>query len=139
MLRGRRIAFDYGDVRIGVATCDSDAILVSPFGVVRNNSKTIEADLSSIIREIDPIIIYCGWPNHLSGAPGASVNKVEGFIELIGSISSVPIVRVDERLSTVTAQARLRESGVSARDSKNLIDAMAAVTILEQGLASEKI
>lgn len=136
MLRGRRIAFDYGDTRIGVAACDADAILVSPVGVVKNNPKSLKADLSSLLAQIEPVVIYCGWPTHLSGAHGASVAKVELFIDLLTSLSPSPVVKIDERLSTVSAQARLREAGVDSRKSKEHIDAMAAVTILEQGLAN---
>jgi putative Holliday junction resolvase len=44
---------------------------------------------------------------------------------------------IDERLSTVSAQRKLKEAGVSSRDSKEMIDSMAAVAILEQGLLSE--
>ena len=44
---------------------------------------------------------------------------------------------VDERLSTVTAAKKLRESGIDAKGAKSLIDAAAAVAILEQGLANE--
>jgi putative Holliday junction resolvase len=44
---------------------------------------------------------------------------------------------VDERLSTVTAAKKLRESGIAAKEAKSLIDAAAAVAILEQGLANE--
>jgi len=65
------------------------------------------------------------------------VEKVNSFIESLKGITSVDIATVDERLSTVSAQKRLREAGVNARDSKELIDAMAAVAILEQGIASE--
>jgi putative Holliday junction resolvase len=46
---------------------------------------------------------------------------------------------VDERLSTVSAQRQLKDAGVSSRDSKGLIDAMAAVAILEQGLSRENL
>jgi putative Holliday junction resolvase len=46
---------------------------------------------------------------------------------------------VDERLSTVSAQKKLKEAGVSSRDSKQMIDAMAAVAILEQGLLRENL
>jgi len=49
----------------------------------------------------------------------------------------LPIALVDERLSTVTAAKQLRESGVNSKEAKTLIDAAAAVAILEQGLANE--
>jgi putative Holliday junction resolvase len=54
-------------------------------------------------------------------------------------VTAIPIIFVDERLSTVSAQKKLKEAGVSTRDSKSLIDAMAAVAILEQGLLSEDL
>ena len=50
----------------------------------------------------------------------------------------IPIEYVDERLTTVSAQEKLRASGVSARESKDLIDSMAAVEILEAGIARER-
>jgi putative Holliday junction resolvase len=49
----------------------------------------------------------------------------------------LPVVFVDERLSTVDAARKLREAGKSSRDSKSLIDSMAAVAILESGLSRE--
>ena len=73
----------------------------------------------------------------MSGTSGESVDKVEAFAESVRRISEIPITYVDERLSTVSAQKKLKEAGVSSRDSKGLIDAMAAVAILEQGLISE--
>ena len=54
------------------------------------------------------------------------------------SVVDLPIVLVDERLSTVTAARKLRESGVDSKSAKSLIDAAAAVAILEQGLANER-
>jgi putative Holliday junction resolvase len=53
------------------------------------------------------------------------------------AITDLPITFIDERLSTVDAARRLREAGKSAKDSKVLIDSMAAVAILESGLANE--
>ena len=73
----------------------------------------------------------------MSGTSGESVDKVEAFAASVRRISEIPITYVDERLSTVSAQKKLKEAGVSSRDSKGLIDAMAAVAILEQGLLSE--
>jgi putative Holliday junction resolvase len=73
----------------------------------------------------------------MSGTSGESVDKVEAFAESVRTVSEIPITLIDERLSTVSAQKKLKEAGVSSRDSKGLIDAMAAVTILEQGLLSE--
>lgn len=93
--------------------------------------------VSALFAEYEPIAIYLGLPKHLSGSDGEAVTKVENFAAKIREISQIPIHFVDERLSTVDAQRKLREAGKSAKDSKSLIDSMAAVAILEGGLARE--
>lgn len=136
-MRGRRIAFDYGDVRTGVALCDPDAILASPLCVLQSNDRNFLDEVRALLVEHQPIRIFIGLPMNMLGTSGESVAKVEAFADSVKTFSDLPISFIDERLSTVSAQKRLKEAGVSTRDAKNLIDAMAAVTILEQGLLSE--
>ena len=135
--RGRRIAFDYGDVRTGVALCDPDAILVSPLCVLQTQAKNYTLEISALLNEHEPIAIYVGMPVKMSGSSGESAEKVNRFVDSLKELTTIPIHLIDERLSTVSAQRKLKEAGVSSRDSKQLIDAMAAVAILEQGLLSE--
>jgi putative Holliday junction resolvase len=78
-------------------------------------------------------------PVNMSGSSGSSAEKVESFVKQLREITALPIQYVDERLSTVSAQKKLKEAGVSSRQSKALIDAMAAAAILEQGLAREDL
>lgn len=136
-MRGRRIAFDYGDVRTGVALCDPDGILATPLCVLETKSKEFVNQISILLSEHEPIRIYVGQPLNMSGSAGESSKKVQTFIEMLSALTDIPIETVDERLSTVSAQKKLKEAGVSSRGSKSLIDAMAAVAILEQGLNSE--
>jgi putative Holliday junction resolvase len=75
----------------------------------------------------------------MSGTEGESVEKVRAFSRSLAERVNVPISMVDERLSTVSAQRQLKDAGVSSKDSKGLIDAMAAVAILEQGLSRENL
>lgn len=135
--RGRRIAFDFGDVRTGVALCDPDAILASPLCVLQTQSKNYILEIVALLTEYEPVAIYVGMPVNMSGSSGESAEKVNGFVDSLKELTTIPIHLIDERLSTVSAQRKLKEAGVSSRDSKQLIDAMAAVAILEQGLLSE--
>lgn len=139
MLRGRRIAFDYGDVRIGVAICDPDAILSSPLTTLQSKSKNLFAQIVSILEEHQPIMIFIGKPTLLSGLSGEAVEKVEAFVSALEKHTDIEIFLVDERLSTVSAMKNLQNAGVSAKDAKNSIDSIAAVAILEQGLAVTKL
>lgn len=137
-MRGRRIAFDFGDVRTGVALCDPDGILASPLCVLQTQSKAFLDEITSLLHQHEPISIFVGKPLHMSGSSGQSAEKVHSFVTLLQSITDLPVILVDERLSTVSAQRKLKDAGVSIKESKSLIDAMAAVAILEQGLLGEK-
>ena len=136
-MRGRRLAFDYGDVRIGVAVCDSDAILASPLQVLQSQSRNLLAEISAIMSEVEPIRIFVGLPVNMSGSFGDSAEKARNFAKMLSDEFAVEVIMIDERLSTVSAQRQLKDAGVSMRDSKEMIDTIAAVAILEQGLASE--
>ena len=137
MVRGRRIAFDYGDSRIGVAICDPDGILATPLPFLDSRHPKLVAQIKALFDEYLPIAIYVGEPRHLSGEEGIAVEKAHEFADSLRINFQIPIHFVDERLSTVDAARKLRESGKSTRESKTLIDSMAAVAILESGLARE--
>ena len=135
---GRRIAFDYGDVRIGVAVCDPDGILATPLTTLQSKDPLIKKQIAELIDEYEPVKIYVGQPKLLSGEDGSAVAKVSVFTEMLTSNFDIPVILVDERLSTVSAARQLRESGKNAKDARSVIDAAAAVAILEQGLANER-
>jgi putative Holliday junction resolvase len=137
MERGRRIAFDYGDARIGVAICDPDGILATPLPFLDAKHPKLIQHIGELVAEYEPLRIYLGEPKHLSGSDGAAVEKVRSFERLLIEEFKLPVFFVDERLSTVDAARKLREAGKSSRDSKSLIDSMAAVAILESGLSRE--
>lgn len=138
MQRGRRIAFDYGDVRIGVAISDVDGILASPLVTLSTGDRGISGQISNILDEYEPIVIYVGKPINMDSSDGASARKAQVFCELLESLSDKPIVMIDERLSTISAARNMRESGVRAKDVKKRIDQAAAVDILEFALAIER-
>ena len=138
MQRGRRIAFDYGDVRIGVAVSDPDSILSSPLTTLKTTNKTLVKQISEILADIEPVTIYVGRPALLSGNDGAATEKANTFVALLRTISEVPIEMIDERMSTISAARNLRDAGRNAKDSKNSIDMAAAVAILDFAIEIEK-
>jgi putative Holliday junction resolvase len=138
MQRGRRIAFDYGDIRIGVAVCDPDGIISSPLAVLRAEDRNLRSEIQAFIAEYEPVQIFIGLPKQLSGVESSSAEKARTFGAMLAELSDIEIVYIDERLSTVSAQSKLREAGKSTRESKELIDAVAAVEILELGLQSAR-
>ncbi len=138
MKRGRRIAFDYGDVRIGVAVSDPDSILSSPLTTLKTTDRNLKLQISEIFSEVDPVTIYVGRPALLSGKDGSASGKAAEFVALLSTITTAPIEMVDERMSTISASRNLRDAGRNAKDSKDSIDMAAAVAILDFAIEIEK-
>ena len=134
---GRRIGFDFGDKRIGVATSDRESILVSPHATILNDEKLLDK-LKEIIQEVEPIYIVIGDPKHLSGEKSLKSADTVEFATLVKSIYQGPIYFVDERLTTANSYSQMREIGKSEKDSKHIIDQIAAINILESAILNER-
>jgi putative Holliday junction resolvase len=141
MEKGRRLAIDVGSVRIGLAICDPDGILSSPLPALGRSNELLDTlqVVSELVAENSVIEVYVGDPISLSGGQSASTRDAREFAEKLAAQISVPIRLVDERLTTVTASAKLRISGKDAKQSRSLIDSASAVEILEQALATIRV
>ncbi|CCA54388.1 putative Holliday junction resolvase [Streptomyces venezuelae ATCC 10712] len=141
MRRGRRIAVDVGDARIGVASCDPDGVLATPVETVPGRDvPAAHRRLRQIVEEYEPIEVVVGLPRSLSGREGPAATKVRAFAgEMAKGIAPVPVRLVDERMTTVTATQGLRASGVKAKKGRSVIDQAAAVIILQNALEAERV
>lgn len=133
MQRGRRLAFDVGTVRIGVAVCDPDGILASPLQRIERDGSELEA-VKRLLAELEPVAIYVGLPINLEGKFTQSTYDAVYFAEDLEEITSTRVRMVDERLSTRAAQAQMHSAGKSIKSSKDWIDSASAVEILERAL-----
>jgi putative Holliday junction resolvase len=131
---------DVGKVRIGIAICDREAILSSPIEAVARLSNVSETVASIVQLAVthDVIEVYVGDPLSLNGKATDSTNDARFFAMELSTSLSIPVRMIDERLTTVSATAKLRASGISAKDSKSIIDSASAVEILESALSYEK-
>ena len=134
---GRRLGIDYGQARVGIAICDMDGLVATPL-VTLKNDKTLFAKLDELINEHNIVGVYLGKPKHLSGVEGATVELVSQFAQRFDESFSLPITHVDERLTSGGAGKLLKSAGKSSKESKGLIDQLAAVAILELGIQIEK-
>jgi len=139
MKPGRRIAFDFGDVRIGVAVTDASGILATPLRFLQNSEANLISEISSLYQEYQPIYTAIGFPSHLSGVESQKSKSVSDFAAKVIKITENPIYLIDERLTTISASRSLREAGLNSKSSKNEIDSMAAAAILESALNQERI
>jgi putative Holliday junction resolvase len=140
MRRGRRLAVDVGDARIGVASSDPDGLLATPVETVPGRDVPAALRrLTALVAEYEPLEVIIGLPRSLRGTEGPAAVKVRGFAErLARAVVPVPVRLVDERMSTVTAAQSMRASGVSAKKGRSRIDQAAAVVILQSALETER-
>ena len=135
--RGVRLGIDVGRARIGVARCDPDGMLATPVETVPRD----EGSLSRILALSDEHAateLVVGLPLNMRGEDTASTADAREFAAALAAASDVPVRLVDERLSTVSAHAVLRDTGRSQRSSRSIVDQVAAVVLLQHALDVEK-
>ena len=135
--RGVRLGIDVGRARVGVARCDPDGLLATPVETVPRDDHSI-ARVLALAEEHAAFEVLVGLPLNLKGEETASTLDAREFAEALAAASALPIRLVDERLSTVSAHAALRDSGRSQRSSRSIVDQVAAVVLLQQALDVEK-
>ena len=129
---------DVGDVRIGVAVSDPDGLLATPLETVAAGPDALDR-LQAIVIEYEALECVVGLPLSLSGREGPAATKVREFATgLRDTIAPVPVRLVDERMSTMTADGQLRESGRSGAGKRAIIDQAAATVILQAALDAER-
>jgi putative Holliday junction resolvase len=133
-----RLAVDVGSVRVGVARSDPDGVLASPLEVIRHGRDDLNrlADLTAAHEALEVIV---GLPTTLAGRQGlAATSARQVATDLAGRIAPVPVRLFDERFTTTTAHAALRQGGKNAKARRNLVDAAAAAVLLQAALDSER-
>ncbi|MFH0245225.1 Holliday junction resolvase RuvX [Streptomyces sp. HK10] len=141
MRRGRRLAVDVGDARIGVASCDPDGLLATPVETVPGRDvPAARRRLAELVAEYEPLEVVVGLPRSLNGGEGPAAARVRAFARgLAEAVAPVAVRLVDERMSTVTAAQGMRASGVSSKKGRSRIDQAAAVVILQSALETERV
>ena len=138
MRHGVRIGVDPGDARIGIARSDPTGFLAIPVETVRRG----KGDLRRVARlpaEHEAVEVVVGLPRSLSGGEGPAAVKTRAWADTLAAVlAPVPVRLVDERLTTLSAEAMLRDRGVKGRQRRAVVDQAAAVVILQQALDTER-
>ncbi|MGV8885272.1 MAG: Holliday junction resolvase RuvX [Microbacteriaceae bacterium] len=137
MRSGVRVGIDVGKVRIGVARSDLHGMLATPVETVARGTGDV-ARIAAIVAELDAFEVVVGLPLALSGQRTASTEDAVSFATHLASTLPTTVRLVDERLTTVSASAALRTSGRNSRQSRPVIDQVAAVIILQHALDVER-
>jgi len=135
--RGIRLGIDVGKARVGVARCDPDGMLATPVETVPRAEDPLRR-IVDLAAEHGAIELVVGLPLSLSGGDTPSTQDAREFATALAAASGLPVRLVDERLTTVSAHQALRSSGRSQRNSRSIVDQVAAVVLLQQAIDVEK-
>ncbi len=133
------LSVDYGDKRTGIAVCDKLEMLAAPVCVITEWNQTVLAQKIvniAIERKAEEIVI--GLPKNMDGSKGFRADACEELGSVIKSLTELPVVFWDERLTTVSAHRILSENNIRGKKRKNVVDAVAADIILQDYIDSRK-
>lgn len=139
MNKGKYLAIDYGDKRVGVAVSDFNKEIAFPRDFLEYSSeKELLESIRKLCEEEQVIKIILGLPIMMDGTLGDRAEKTQAFYVKLKELLSpkMAIEFFDERLSTEFASKMLRVQGVKAKDQKGKRDAMSAQIILQNYLNS---
>lgn len=133
------MAVDYGDVRTGVAVCDKNEILASPVKVITQRDADILADeITALAKERSAESFVVGLPKNMDGSEGFRADACREFAKKLEEKSGLEVNLYDERLTTVAAHNALNMTNTRGKKRKAVVDAVSAVMILEDFIASRK-
>ena len=138
MRDGVRIGIDIGTVRIGVSRSDRDGYLATPVETVDRGSGDSILKIVSLIDGLDAIEVIVGLPLSLNGLHTASTEDALRMAHELSLQTKVSIRLIDERLTTVSAHSAMRAVGKKQKQTRSIIDQVAAVMILQHALDSER-
>ena len=137
----RILGLDYGSKTVGVAVSDGLGIKAQGLETIQraqpNKLRKTLARIEQLIKEYDVEKIVLGYPRNMNNTEGPRVQATLEFMEMLKRRTGLEVILQDERLTTVSAERVLIESGVRRENRKDVIDKIAAVFILQTYLDAQ--
>lgn len=121
-----------------MARSDPSGFLATPVETVARGRGDVRR-IARIVADEEVVEVVVGLPRSLRGTEGPAAVKVRDFAASLASrVAPVPVRLVDERLTTVSAEAMLRDQGRKGGKRRAVVDMAAAVVILQHALDTER-
>jgi putative Holliday junction resolvase len=136
----RALSIDVGERRIGLAISDVTRTLARPLKTLEivdaeDGLRRVVAEITQLANEDDSLsTVVVGLPVRLDGSPNEQTSRVTKFVSTLRQSTPLPIVTIDERLSSVEAESRMAVRTKDWRERKKKLDAAAAAVILQDYL-----
>jgi putative Holliday junction resolvase len=136
---GRLLALDVGDVRIGLAVCDRDRVMASPYDqYTRRTPEKDAAFFTRLVAAEQVVGLVVGLPINMDGTEGPKAIAYRKYGEWLAGVLILPVAFFDERLTTHAAQGMLIDAGLSRQKRKERLDKLAATLILQAYLDTHR-
>jgi putative holliday junction resolvase len=133
-LSGTILGFDFGEKRVGVAVGETATGIANALRTIEAVASDARfAAIDALVREWQPVLLVVGRPRHEQGGEHAVARLAEKFARRLQSRHGLPVVFVDETLSSAAAESDFREGRTRPRRAAD-IDALAARIILQSYL-----
>lgn len=131
----RLMGLDLGTKTIGIAISDVRLTIASARETLQRRNFTLDAEylIAMAFRE-DIFAFVLGLPLNMDGSEGPRAQATRAFVRNMATLTEMPFVLWDERLSTVAAEEAMIEADVSRKKRARKIDAVAASIILQRAL-----
>ncbi|MCE2852762.1 MAG: Holliday junction resolvase RuvX [Roseiflexaceae bacterium] len=137
--RGRVLALDVGERRIGVAICDPSWLLASPYTTLQATPEAVfYKKLQHIVAVEDIVQLVVGLPVSLNGHEGPQAQRIRHFIDALMVHIHIPIATCDERYTSAAAERLMIEAGMRPEQRKARIDEVAASIILQDWIDAQR-
>ena len=134
----RSLGIDHGEARIGLALADDLGMLAHPLETIHMKEVADPvARIAEIVGRNKIEIIVLGMPRNMDGTYGPAAEKVRAFAEKLRAVCGCEVKLWDERLTSVAAQRALHEAGRNVKQSREVIDQVAAQMILQGWLDAQ--
>ena len=133
------LGVDFGDARTGLAICDKSEFMASPLCVV--HEKSFERCAQAVAEHAagqGAELIVVGYPKNMNNTVGERAEKCAAFAGRLHELTGLETVLWDERSTTVSAHQYLNVTNTRGKKRKAVVDAVAAVIILESYLGYRK-
>ncbi len=129
----RVLALDIGEKRIGVAVSDPTGRVATPVTVLDARRALGDAvEIKRLLGDYDDVeLLVAGLPRSLDGTEGSQAARVRTAAEKIAAFAGLPVVYVDERLTSAEAEKRMAEAGADSRKRRGSVDMVAASIMLQ--------
>ncbi len=136
----RAVGLDLGSVRIGVALSDSQGRLALPHTTLKRDASwdVDHRRINELVTDNEAEVVVVGLPLSMDGTDGPAARRTRKELRALRRTIGVPVEIYDERLSTVAANRSLQSAGLSAAQSREHVDEVAASVILQAWLDNRR-